>query len=511
MTRVLLSLSLVSTVVISSSALGADYYVDPQNGAPSGNGSAASPWETLEEVVTAGLLGTTVSAGDTVHLLSGYHGELNVSSGSYEPPIIIVEDPGQTAELHRVRFNNTSGWVLDGVSVSSSHAPAPATTTMVGVGDGASRVTVQNCDIFTVADATGWGVSDWLDGASSGVSVGGTDVTIRNNQIRNVRFGITVDGDDVMIDHNSVVGFSADGLRGLGDDNTFQYNLVKNSYLDGDVDSNHDDGFQSWSVGPNGVGTGEVRNMVLRGNVIINAEDPNQPMKSTLQGIGCFDGYFANWVVENNVVITNHWHGISLYGARDSRVVNNTVIDNESGQPGPPWISVTAHKDGTPSENTLVRNNLTTDLDVSGTNVTEDHNTVLSESDFAAYFVDAAAWDLHLLENAPAVDQGSPDQAPSHDADEIPRPQGGGIDLGAFEWHEPGVEPEGGSGGTGGGGGGGVGGSGGTSAAGGEAQVGGESDDAGGCGCRTAPAKSGGTASLLVALAFLAPLRRRRR
>jgi len=54
----------------------------------------------------------------------------------------------------------------------------------------------------------------------------------------------------------------------------------------------------------------------------------------------------------------------------------------------------------------LVRNNLVTDLDVSGNNVTEDHNTILQESDFAAYFVDASNWDLHLLPNAPALDQG---------------------------------------------------------------------------------------------------------
>jgi len=492
--------------MISGTALGADYYVDPENGSASGDGSAASPWETLEEVVSSGLFGSTVTSGDTVHLLSGYHGELNLSSGEYDPPITIVEDAGQIARLRRARFNHTSGWVLDGVSISPSHAPSYATVTMVEVGDGAYNVTVQNCEIFSVADASGWGVSDWLDVASSGVRIAGTDVIIRNNLIRNVRFGINVDGDAVLIDNNSVVNFSADGLRGIGDDNTFQYNVVKNSYLDDEVDDNHDDGFQSWSVGPGGVGTGEVSNMVLRGNVIINAEDPAQPMKGTLQGIGCFDGTFVNWVVENNVVITNHWHGISLYGVRDSRVVNNTVIDNEGGTPGPPWISVRDHKDGTPSEDTIVRNNLTTDLDVTGNNVTEDHNAILADGDLASYFVDAAAWDLHLLETAPAVDQGSAELAPTHDADGIPRPQGAGIDLGAFEWHEPGLQPEGGSAGAGGGA---FGGSGGASRSGGAAAEA-AAEDAGGCGCRTAPGRGSSMALLLATLALVAPAWRRR-
>ena len=69
---------------------------------------------------------------------------------------------------------------------------------------------------------------------------------------------------------DSVNGTAAgNGLRGLGNHCTFQYNTVKNCY---DVNRNHDDGFQSWSVGPNGIGTGEVVRMVLRGNTIINYE-----------------------------------------------------------------------------------------------------------------------------------------------------------------------------------------------------------------------------------------------
>lgn len=500
---------------LSAAAWAADFYVDPANGSAGNDGSQGSPWKTLQEVVDADLFGSTIHAGDTVHLLTGYHGELDLSSGDYDPPITLVAASGATPELGSASFGNTSGWVLRGVSVSPSHAPTYSTIDIVSIGTNASNVVVENCKIFSVEDSSGWTADDWVNVASSGISLRGANSTARNNTILNVRFGISADSEGAVVSHNSIVNFSADGLRGLGNNETIEYNLVKNSYVGDDEDENHDDGFQSWSVGDGGVGTGEVVGMVLRGNVIINAEDPAQPMKGTLQGIGCFDGYFTNWVVENNVVITNHWHGISLYGARDSRVVNNTVIDNESGQPGPPWISVTAHKDGTVSENTLVRNNLVTDLDVSGTNVTEDHNTILEESDFASYFVDASNWDLHLLPNAPALDQGSADQAPDLDADQIPRPQGAGVDLGAYEWHEPGVTPTGGSGGVGAGatGGGGNAGGGGSGNAGGSS--GGAkgsdagSDDDGGCGCRTSG--HGTPSAALVSLLFAAGLLLRRR
>ena len=60
---------------------------------------------------------------------------------------------------------------------------------------------------------------------------------------------------------------------------------------------------------------GEVVGLVLRGNTIINYEDPDQPHRGTLQGIGCFDGMFVDWIIENNVIIVDHYHGITLSGA----------------------------------------------------------------------------------------------------------------------------------------------------------------------------------------------------
>ena len=147
-----------------------------------------------------------------------------------------------------------------------------------------------------------------------------------------MNFGISVTGASNVVERNVIENFSGDGLRGLGDYGVFEFNTVKNCY---DVNANHDDGFQSWSVGPGGVGTGVVRGIVLRGNRILNYEDPNQPHRGTLQGIGCFDGFFEDWIIENNEILTDHWHGITLSGARNCRIVNNTVVDLNTTSPGP--------------------------------------------------------------------------------------------------------------------------------------------------------------------------------
>lgn len=439
-----------------ATAKAADFYVDPVNGSPAGDGSAAAPWRTLQEVVEANLIetrhweslpyqpglalvavnpGAPIQPGDTIWLRDGYHGELFVRGAYNAAPITVAAAPGATPRLRRVLLSAAQNWILRGLSISPSHAPEPlAQGTIVFVENhgwhGPSwDITVERCDVFTVDDASAWGATEWVDLASSAFRVDGDRVVVRNNRIRNVRFGISVSGADARIRFNVIDGFSADGLRGLGDGDWFEYNVVKNALVGAPADGNHDDGFQSWSVGPGGVGTGEVRDVVLRGNVILNNENPDHPLHATLQGIGCFDGLFVNWVIENNVVITDHWHGISLYGAIGGRIVNNTVIDLNDTTPGPPWIMLNS-SNGTPSQNVVVRNNLATDYSIAGTGIVADHNVEIAD---AAALFEAPPFDLRLKAGSAAIDAGSPIQAPPLDARRIARPQGDGFDLGAFE------------------------------------------------------------------------------
>jgi MYXO-CTERM domain-containing protein len=145
-------------------------------------------------------------------------------------------------------------------------------------------------------------------------------------------------------------------------------------------------------------------------------------------------------VVENNVVVTDHWHGITLLGARNSTITNNTVVDLNQERPGPPWISIDDHKNGTAPTGCVVRNNLTTALNNSE-QVIEENNITFSMDETAEFFVDFNNSDLHLREAAAAVDTGTTTGAPELDRDLIPRPQGDGVDVGAYEWHDGSVEP----------------------------------------------------------------------
>jgi hypothetical protein len=510
----------------------ADFYVDPENGDMSGDGSADAPWRTIQEVLDQGLVesqewaelpyaegaelvpkneGAPVRAGDTLWLRSGYHGELDISS-YYNPDFItIAAEDGHTPEVSLVHVWASSFWILRGLLVSAELAPTYEPHTLVALESHSWRgpvhdIAVEGCAVQSVADASTWSAADWDSLSCNGFEVDGTNMTLRNNTLRNVNFGISVSATHSLVEGNTVDGFAGDGMRGLGDYTTFQYNTVKNCY---DVNDNHDDGFQSWSVGADGaVGTGEVKGIVLRGNLILNYEDPNQPYRGTLQGIGCFDGMFVDWVVENNVVITDHWHGITLSGARNARIVNNTVVDLNDVEPGPPWIRIGDHKDGTPSSDCLIANNLTFDISTDeASDVTVEDNLIIEDP--YAVFVDFDGHDLHLSQDSPAVDAANDAHAPELDRDRIPRPQGEHSDLGAYEWHEPEVSSApGGAGGYASGGIPGLGGRG--DADGATAEAG--SGDASGCGCRLAQRDPGrgGLAGLALA-ALMMRWRRPRR
>jgi Right handed beta helix region/Thrombospondin type 3 repeat len=467
----LVSVILLLAVAAPTPAVATVFYVDPATGSMSGDGSASAPWATLQEVVDGNLIetqtwdelpyepgrtlveknaGAPVRAGDTLRLLTGYHGAVEILRAYNADYITIEAEPGHTPRLGSLLLQAASGWIIRGLSVSPEHASTYEPGTIVAVethswSGPSNEILVEGCEIFSMDDVTGWSLSDWNDLPAHGVSVSGDDVTIRENLIRNVNFGISVTGARVVVEYNVVDSFAGDGLRGLGDFGLFQYNTVKNCY---DVNENHDDGFQSWSRGSDGtVGEGEVVGIVLRGNTFLNYEDPSQPFRGPLQGIGCFDGFFTDWVIENNVIITDHWHGITLLGARNSRIVNNTVIDRNTDDPGPPWISIDDHKSGAPSEGCLIRNNLATAFTV-GAGVTEDNNLTVSMGSLADHFVDANVFDLHLVPTSAAIDTAVADQAPIRDRDEIYRPQGSQVDIGAYEWYtgepyEPSVDTDG--------------------------------------------------------------------
>ncbi len=414
------------------------------------------PWSTLQAVFDQGVIeslkpvnhphdkgdsleiknaGAPVKPGDTIILMTGYHGSIYAVE-YYNPLVITIRaGDGQTPRVGSLELRSGCNWHVKGLSISPSHDPVYgqkllATFSSHGWTGPSYNCTIENCRLFSVEDSSSWSVQDWNDLSCTGLSLPGDGMKALGNILKNVNFGITVSGDHCTVARNVIENFSGDGMRGLGDFGTFEYNTVKNCY---DVNANHDDGFQSWSYLNGQVGISTVYNITLRGNLFINRTDPNQPHPGALQGIGCFDGMFENWIIENNVVVTDHWHGITLLGAVNCRIVNNTVVDLNDERPGPAWIRIDDHKNGTPSSNCVIRNNLATSVSYEG-GVTADHNLLVTWDEYPLFFKDFAHFDLRLKYGCPAIDSGSALLSPLNDHLGRPRPQGRSHDIGAFEF-----------------------------------------------------------------------------
>ena len=433
---------------------GSVFYVDPATGAIGNTGSSSSPWNTLQAVIAANKIesqepeslpytegaalkaknaGAPVQAGDTLVLRAGHHGSVDILRYFNAQHINVIAEPGAT--VSKLQVTAASKWRFKGLTVR----PDAGNTSQYALvfleshswSGPTSDITIDDFNIYTVENAAvSWSTTDgtdWNTKSCNGIAAFGNNMTLRRNTLKNVNFGITVQGNYALVSGNTVENFAGDGMRGLGNDMFFEYNLVKNLYV---VNDNHPDGFQSWSINDDP----PRERVVLRGNTFINYTDPNQPFRGSLQGIGCFDGPYVDWIVENNVVITDHWHGISLYGARNSRIVNNTVIDPNAVSPGPPWIGFFNHKDGTPSSNCVIRNNIAHTITAGEGSVADNNYLIPSDSAYSTLFVDHQNFNLRLKAGAPAIDAGSASLAPVIDKDGHARPQGSAVDIGAYEY-----------------------------------------------------------------------------
>ncbi len=448
--------------LLSGAAYGAEFHIDPASGSAGNDGSAASPWASLQEVLDGGLVesqeweslpyaegralvpknpGAPVKAGDTIWLHEGDYGTLTIQAFYNSDFITVAVPEGEEARFASVLVRASSHWALEGFVVSNLYAAGALPWAFVEVRRDTHwgpvhDVRVENALLFSEVDTWDWTAADWNSKTSHGIYAQGERVAILGNVLKNVGAGIQMEASYSLVAGNLVENFAGDGLRGLGDYTVFEDNVVKNAYS---VNSNHDDGFQSWSLSAQGVvGQGAVTGIVLRRNVFIGFEDPDQPHRSVMQGIGCFDGMYVDWVVENNVIVIDHWHGITLRGTENCRVVNNTVVGLDWQSNRNPWILLGEHNGGVVSMDNVVRNNLAHAINTEGqAGVVADHNITVGR-DPDAFFVDYAGWDMRLRAGSVAIDAGTDLDAPVADIDGMPRDST--PDVGAYEFVQGDVE-----------------------------------------------------------------------
>ena len=416
-----LSLAIPSFPTIAAAV---EYHVK-ENADRKGNGSQSSPWRSIQQALKSGKL----RPGDTLFLHPGYYGSLILKKAKNSAPLTITTSTANRARFDRIYISASQNWIIKNLEISGSFATSYKKRKMVDIDKGSRSITLENLDIHSFPDTRSWSKEDWKKKASDGIRSRGEDIKILNNNIRNVGNGITITGSNSVIHHNLVDRFSADGMRGLGNYLTFSSNTVKNCIK---VDKNHDDGFQSWSRDKNGkTGRGVVKGIKLIGNRFIASDDPNALTRCTMQGIGLFDGMYEDWIIANNLVVVDHWHGITVMGAKNVRIINNTVVDPDDRKPGPAGIKILDHKKGFPSSGNVVANNIAASFGKNRTRGLYSNNLIIRNPQYE--FVDPSTGNFELVPNSAARQSANPLFLPEFDILGRIRAKDKKGDLGAFQ------------------------------------------------------------------------------
>ena len=405
------------------------FYVDPVNGSMSGDGSRQHPWHTLAEVMAANLVNGQngklgkVHAGDIIYLMSGNHGNVSLPYNTKNTDFIFIEaGPGQTPILDGLTVYGGDKWVIHGLTIQKRDG-GPYYTLASMYSD---NLIFTNNTLQSQEDVSAWTPANWLKSATyKAMNFSGTCAAITGNVVKNIRFGISINGSKIQLSNNVIDSFADDAIDFTSGDTVISHNRITNHYGLISSDTNHNDGIQGWTV----AGVALQSNVLIDSNVVLESTGthPAIPIIQTggpadnMQGISVFDGIWSNVTVSNNVVSVSDNHGMSMYGMSNLLIAHNTVMKRSLNQATDTWLGVFAAKSGLNPTNVVVRNNIANYFNLPQTGVTFDHNLSLKKAWMAweqnIPVVDAAktfvqpdpthpAYDLTLAQGSPAIGTG---------------------------------------------------------------------------------------------------------
>ena len=322
-----------------------------------------------------------VKSGDMVLLKSGDHGDLIINNvGDHTALVNVIPENGAIITLNRLVINTCTNLVFNGkgkVTIRSK-GQTSADVPLVSVLGGQGNV-VQWCYIHTAASRTGWQAAQWLK-ARDGVFVEGDDCKISNNTIHNVRTGITLRGWSCDAMSNTIDGFCVDGIRMLADYTTAADNVIMHSFMGNP--NNHNDAIQLWSASAANPQEGILNGVIIQRNRIFNRSTAPGGLRE-MQGIGCFDGVIRRALIRDNLVQTDHYHGITLGVAEYCTISGNTVIGSDPAGIRQPWIMIGTNKTNRLSWRNTVTGNKAMDFKLTG-NYTASGNQDLEPTQVAS-------------------------------------------------------------------------------------------------------------------------------
>jgi len=395
--------------------------------------------------------------GDVISLAGGDYGELKITGANQGGFVTIAAAPGQTPKFTRISIKG-SHWRLTGLTVSgfSNYGLYPNGSVirkpLVSIGDSDNIIFEHN---IVQSQA---GQYDWKPevprmpsptAVSSGISaMQSSCVSLVENRVSNVWDAISIGGDQAgnhgkyaLVGGNAIDNFAGDGIDHYGSHVRIENNRITNGHGICNNLCIHNDGIQGW----NWNNRTDLLNtdVVINNNEIVVQADPKLVLAAdAFQGITIFNGNWDGVQILNNVIIANAWHGITVFGARNVSIINNTVLPANPKRNT--WITYSPGKDArqADSNKVVIRNNIAREISIYKHEPVEgavlDHNLTIRNPDdlsniFVKFDLANSVFDLHPSKRSDAKGEGSAEGAPSTDIEG--RPRKGSVDIGAYAYN----------------------------------------------------------------------------
>lgn len=319
-----------------------------------------------------------VKAGHALILLDGNYGTFNpgirgvymshrtnTSVPEQEKYLYVLAEDGHTPILEGIKLQSVSYMYFKGLklerNLEGEYEPEDAFVELENHGwNGYTKyIYLSDLSIETLGDQKQWNSTDWIK-VSSGIKVTASHVKVENCYLHKVSHGIPVQGHYNIIANNVIDKFLYDATRVIGSSIVFEDNQIMDNY---NYHSNgwHNDGLQSFILN-------EPTNdyVILQRNLVMLTKDFSRNTNKSasedmymgyFQGFGCFDGPFSYWLVQDNIILVNHWHGMTFNNERSFEVINNYILPLHwtkvtRGNEGPPHLNLNKFTDCTVEFNT---------------------------------------------------------------------------------------------------------------------------------------------------------------